>query len=252
MSFDGFLDTMMTAGEPAADRAELAGLHRQADALAHDLNNLLAVILNANEALAAALPAGGVPRELAELSLEAAVKAGELLARLRDGAVAAPGEDDADCAEAVADAVRLARGRLPQSVAIELQDAAEPLACAVDGVELEAALLNLCVNAGHAMPDGGALTLSLAAADLRPPAQNDLGLAGGRYAVIAVADTGVGMSPEVLARATEPRFTTRAGHGGSGLGLASVKAFAEAAGGRLLLKSQEGRGTTATLFLPLP
>jgi signal transduction histidine kinase len=147
--------------------------------------------------------------------------------------------------------VRLARGRLPQAVTVEILDADGPLACAVDAVELEAALLNLCVNAGHAMPDGGALTLSLAAADLRPPAQNDLGLAAGRYAVIAIADTGVGMSPQVLARAAEPHFTTRAGRGGSGLGLASVKAFAEAAGGRLLLKSHEGQGTTATLFLPL-
>jgi signal transduction histidine kinase len=253
MPFDGFLQTATTQGAaPAAARAEPADLHRQADALAHDLNNLLAVILNANEALAATLPEGSLGRELAGLSQDAAAKAGELLRRLLDGAPAAPETAGvADCAQALADTARLARARLPETVTVEVQADEAARACAVDPVELDSALFNLCVNAGHAMPDGGVLTLSLAEADLRPPALNDLGLAGGRYAVIAVADTGVGMSPQVLARAAEARFTTRAGAGGSGLGLASVKAFAEAAGGRLLLKSQEGQGTTATLFLPL-
>ncbi|HET6970295.1 MAG TPA: ATP-binding protein [Phenylobacterium sp.] len=252
MPFDGILDTAKTAGEPAAAEAHLADPQRQADVLAHDLNNLLAVILNANEALVAALPAGTLGRELAEMSQDAAAKAGELLRRLRDGAAEdAADAEGVDCAETVATTAKFARGSLPEQVAVEVIGADQSLRCAADPVRLEAALLNLCVNAGHAMPQGGSITLSLAAADLRPPAQNDLGLAAGRYAVIAVADTGVGMSPEVLARATEPRFSTRAGRGGKGLGLSSVKDFAEAAGGRLLLKSHEGEGTTATLFLPL-
>lgn len=246
MSFDGFQDTAGTARDPRADR------DHHDDVLAHDLNNLLAVILNANEALAAALPAGSTTRELADLSQEAAVKAGELLRRLLDGPAAGPAPTGAvDCAQALAETARLARAALPAAVTVEVRAEGEPLRCAVDPVQLESALLNLCVNAGHALPDGGTITLSLAAADLRPPALNDLGLAADRYAVIAVADTGLGMSPEVLARAAQPGFTTRAGRGGSGLGLAGAKDFADAAGGRLLIKSQEGQGTTVTLFLPL-
>ncbi|MBW8814061.1 MAG: hypothetical protein JF588_11605 [Caulobacterales bacterium] len=248
MPFDGFLDDAMRTQDAPAGHADARG---HADALVHDLNNLLAVILNANEALAATLPEGSLGRELAGLSQDAAAKAGALLQRLLDATPAHAAAEPADCGAAVAETARLVRARLPAAVAIEVRGADLALQSAVDAVELDSALLNLCINAGHAMPDGGALTLSLAEADLRPPALNDLGLAAGRYAVIAVADTGVGMSPQVLARATEARFTTRAGRGGNGLGLASAKAFAEAAGGRLLLKSQQGCGTTATLFLPL-
>jgi signal transduction histidine kinase len=126
-----------------------------------------------------------------------------------------------------------------------------PLTCRADRAGLESALLNLCVNAGHAMPKGGAIQVSAIPAVLSAETAQALGLQAGCYAALSVRDPGVGMSPKTLARATEPYFTTRKGRGGTGLGLAGVKAFAEDAGGALKLASVEGHGTTATIYLPV-
>lgn len=230
---------------------DLEALRRQTGVLTHDFNNLLNVILAANEALAAQAPEGSEARELAEMSQTAAEKAAELLRRLAD--LSAPASADAppvDCDTALAATARLARLSVPPSVAVGARAAGAPLRCRADRDELDRALLNLCINAGHAMPDGGALTLAGRAAEIDAAAGARLRLAPGRYAVLSVADTGIGMSPETLARAIEPYFTTRRGQGGTGLGLASVQDFADRAGGRLTLASRPGHGTTATLYLP--
>lgn len=229
----------------------LEALQRQTGVLTHDFNNLLNVILAANEALAAQAPQGSQARELAEMSQTAAEKAAELLRRLADlSAPAIEAELPIDGAAVLAATARLARLSAPPSVAVEARAAETPLRCRVDPDELDRVLLNLCINAGHAMPDGGALTLAGRAAEIDAAAAARLRLAPGRYVVLSVADTGIGMSPETLARATEPYFTTRRGRGGTGLGLASVQDFADRAGGRLTLASRPGHGTTATLYLP--
>lgn len=237
-------------GTSRAER-ELEALQRQTGVLTHDFNNLLNIILAANEALAAQAPQGSQARELAEMSQTAAEKAAELLRRLSDlSAPAAEGAPPIDCDAAIVATAHLARLSVPASVAVAARAAQAPLLCRADRDELDRALLNLCINAGHAMPDGGALTLASRDAQIDAATADRLRLAPGRYAVLSVADTGVGMSPETLARATEPYFTTRGGRGGTGLGLASVRDFAERAGGRLTLASRPGRGTTATLYLP--
>lgn len=228
----------------------LDALHRQTGVLAHDFNNLLNVILAANEALAARLAPGSDGYELARISQEAAEKGAELLARLVD--LSRPPEDDAvvDAAEVAVTTARLAQVSTAPSVTVVAMALAEPLACRADRGGLESALLNLCVNAGHAMPDGGTAQISVAGVTLAGPVAAALGLADGRYVSFSVVDTGVGMSPETLARATDPYFTTRAGRGGTGLGLSGVRDFALRSGGALNLVSQEGRGATATLYLP--
>ena len=116
-----------------------------------------------------------------------------------------------------------------------------------DPHQLEIALLNLVVNARDAMPQGGDLTIAvrnLAAAE-RPP-----GLRPGDYVGIAVRDGGEGMAPEVLARATEPFFTTKPQGKGTGLGLSMVHGFAEQSGGGLRIESRPGEGTTVEIVLP--
>jgi len=104
---------------------------------------------------------------------------------------------------------------------------------------LQTALLNLAINAAHAMPDGGALSLAA-----RPGSDEE-----GDWVVLSVADTGTGMAPATLARATDPFFSTK-GLDGSGLGLSMVKGFAEQSRGSLHISSQPGLGTTAEIRLP--
>lgn len=251
-------DSGLRARDPAPRRsqgnseaeARLEALRRETGVLAHDLNNLLNVILAANEAIAEAPPAAPETAELARLSQDAAEKAGVLLRRLTS--LGQPEQaPPADGGQAIVSVARLARLSAAPSVMVEAQAAEEPLPCAVGSADLQSALLNLSVNANYAMPAGGCLRMAAARVELQDEDARALGLQDGAYAKLTVADTGAGMTPEVLARATEPHFTTRQGRGGTGLGLASVQAIAHRAGGRLVLASEVGRGTTATLYLPL-
>lgn len=214
-----------------------AAAARATEVLAHDLNNLLAVILAANEALATDLPAGSYNHELAQVGQDAAERAALLLARWPGGSgPRRPVGTASDAGEAIRQTARLARLSATDAVRIQCDINERNLACLADRPALDSALLNLCLNACHAMPQGGVLTLS---ADVV-----------GSDVVMRVSDTGCGMSPEVLARAAEPGFTTRGDRGGTGLGLAGVAEFARRCGGQLKLASRTGRGTTVTLRLP--
>jgi CheY-like chemotaxis protein len=112
---------------------------------------------------------------------------------------------------------------------------------------MELAILNLALNARDAMPDGGEIIL---AAREESVAADHNGLKAGKYIRVSVVDRGEGMDEETLRRATEPFFTTKGVGKGTGLGLSMVHGFAEQSGGRLILHSQKGRGTTAELWLP--
>src|SRR5262249_18735099 len=122
----------------------------------------------------------------------------------------------------------------------------------VDAAQLEAALLNLVVNARDAMPDGGTLTLetrnvALGEAEI---AAGNLDVPPGPYLRLAVTDTGGGIAPDVLALIGEPFFTTKEVGKGSGLGLSQVYGFVRQPGGAAAIHSKVGRGTTVALYLP--
>lgn len=225
---------------------------RQADVLVHDFNNLLNVILAANEALAAGLPEGSDAYELARVSQAAAEKGAEMLRRMAElsGATEDAAPAVVDAAEVSVATARLAQVSTPAMVTVLAMAQPESMACRADPADLEAALLNLCVNAGHAMPDGGVVRIATTPRKLGGADAAALGVAPGSYVAFSVIDSGVGMSPDVLAKATEPYFTTRAERGGSGLGLSGVRDFARRSGGALRLVSELGRGSTATLYLP--
>jgi signal transduction histidine kinase len=118
-----------------------------------------------------------------------------------------------------------------------------------DDSQLENAILNLCVNARDAMPDGGTLTIAtenieLVASDIRA-----IALPAGPYVAISISDTGFGIEPEIGARIFEPFFTTKAAGQGTGLGLSQALVFARDAGGRVKVESALGHGTTFTIHL---
>ncbi|HEX3364467.1 ATP-binding protein [Phenylobacterium sp.] len=241
--------TAAPANEGQASAAErLDALRRMSGALTHDFNNLLGVIVSANERLAAELEEGSEAQRLALLALEAAERGAELLRRtLALGHEPAPQPDPIDCAQAMQAVRRMARQAIAADVRVKVCLPPQPLHCRGDRTGLEMALLNLCLNAGHATPAGGSINVD--ARQVRLDRSDRLGLTAGDYIALTVRDTGSGMSPEILARAADPLFTTKAT--GTGLGLSSVRDFAAAAGGALSLWSREGHGTTATLYLPV-
>jgi CheY-like chemotaxis protein len=115
----------------------------------------------------------------------------------------------------------------------------------VDANQLELAILNLAVNARDAMPDGGLITIAA------HEEQGEGGPSSSGYVVLSVSDTGCGMSDEILKHAQEPFFTTKGVGKGTGLGLSMVHGLAEQSGGRLVLKSRPGEGSTADIWLPI-
>jgi CheY-like chemotaxis protein len=117
----------------------------------------------------------------------------------------------------------------------------------IDANQLELAILNLAINARDAMPDGGRIYIAVA----EYQAKGDATLVPGRYLKLSVADTGTGMSPEILKRAIEPFFSTKQVGKGTGLGLSMVHGLAVQLGGTLQLTSTVGKGTCATLVLPV-
>jgi CheY-like chemotaxis protein len=139
------------------------------------------------------------------------------------------------------------RRTLGESITVKLGLADDLWQAKVDRSQVESALLNLVINARDAMPGGGSLTVETMNTTLDA---TDPDLTPGDFAVIAVSDTGAGMTPEVLAKAAEPFFTTKGVGEGSGLGLSMVYGFTRQSGGQMKIYSEVGHGTTVRLYLP--
>jgi CheY-like chemotaxis protein len=140
----------------------------------------------------------------------------------------------------------LIRGTFDPAVVVDVHLPPDLLSVETDAAQLESSLLSLALNARDAMPQGGRLTVAAETID-HPGGP---GLPPGTYVRIRVSDTGEGMTPDTLARAVEPFFTTKGVGKGTGLGLSMVHGLAAQFGGKLELTSQEGHGTSADLWLP--
>jgi PAS domain S-box-containing protein len=220
--------------------------------IAHDFNNILAVVLGNAELLKIYLTGDVYAEELIDTVLRATLHARELTSQLlafSRGRQLHP--QPVDVNGLVAAVVRLIARTLGETIRIETLTSGEAGVAFVDAAALEAAVLNIALNARDAMPEGGSLTIRTSRVDVTNASATDEDLKPGAYAVLALEDTGVGMPPEVIGRAFEPFFTTKTGGRGTGLGLSMVYGFARQSGGTVTIESAPGRGTTIRMFLPI-
>ena len=220
--------------------------------IAHDFNNLLTVILgNADQLLEDAGEDENL-RALAHTIRRAAIRGAELTNRLLAYARKQSLEPEpTNVADLLAGMDQLLRRSLGEQVEIEMVRGGGLWTAIVDPVQLESAVLNLCLNARDAMPEGGRLTLETANVHLDTAyAQHQREITPGHYVMVAVTDTGHGIAPELAERVFEPFFTTKPAGQGSGLGLSMVYGFAKQSRGHVRLYSERDQGTSVKLYLP--
>ena len=221
--------------------------------LAHDFNNLLAGVAGSLDLIKLRLGqgrAGEIERYLTVAqgaTRRAAALTHRLLAFSRRQTLA----PRAICVNTMVDGMlEMIRRTVGPGVRVEPAYSEVPWTALVDQSQLENALLNLCINARDAMPDGGRIAIATANRVLGPDAARGHELPPGDYLALSVADTGAGMAPDVLAKAFEPFFTTKPLGQGTGLGLSMIYGFAKQSGGQVAIDSQLGQGTTVSIFLP--
>ncbi len=215
--------------------------------IAHDFNNVLTVIMNSLEAARAS--ADRDLRQRLDRSLQAARSGASLVQQLLVFARQHPLRVTAtEVNELISSAIVMFSRTCPESIEIRTDLARDLRWATADATQVQTAILNLAVNARDAMPAGG--SLSIVTRNLSRRAEVPAGLPPGDYISITVTDTGLGMSPEVLARAFEPFFTTKEIGKGTGLGLAMVYSTIRQMGGDIEIESRLGHGTTVRLILP--
>ena len=226
--------------------------------LAHDFNNLLASISGNLELMRIRTDQGRTAEinryiEVAMTSVNRATALTHRLLAFSRRQTLDPKPTDVN--RLVGDMEELFRRTAGPGVEVEIKLASDLWPALCDPNQLENALLNLVINARDAMPDGGHLLIETANSvfpDWRrvSPGEPPGKVPAGEYMGLFVTDTGMGMSPDVIARAFDPFFTTKPTGQGTGLGLSMIYGFVQQSGGYVLLSSEEGRGTTVSIYLP--
>jgi signal transduction histidine kinase len=231
------------AEEQLRQAQKMQALGQLTGGIAHDFNNLLTVIQGSADILRRPGIAEDKRIRFADAIVQTAARAAALTAQLLAFARRQPLQPEViDLNAKIGGMIDLLDRTLGERVEIRTELAPGLCAIEADPAQLEAAILNIAVNARDAMPEGGALTLRTASA---PP------LADGRPGImLAVSDTGTGIDDEVLGRVFEPFFTTKIVGKGTGLGLSQVYGFATQTGGDVQVESVVGEGTTVALILP--
>jgi PAS domain S-box-containing protein len=244
---------LMAVEEALRQSQKMEAVGQLTDGIAHDFNNLLAGISGSLEMLDTRIKQGrfeAIPRYI-----DAAQGAARRAAALTQRLLAFSRRQTLDphpvnVNKLIGDLEDLIRRTVGPSVAIEVVGAGGVWPTLVDPNQLENAVLNLCINARDAMPDGGRLTIETANKWLDDRAARDHELPPGQYVSLCVTDTGSGMSPDVIARAFDPFFTTKPLGEGTGLGLSMIYGFVRQSGGQVRIYSEVGQGTTMCLYLP--
>jgi signal transduction histidine kinase/ActR/RegA family two-component response regulator len=231
-----------------AHKLEVVG--RLAGGIAHDFNNTLTVILSYSELIKSRLGRDNPITELADQVIQAAEQGGDLTKQLLTFTrrqIVKPRAVDVQ--QILRNTERALTRLVPRSINIRRIESPDELYVTIDPTQLQQAILNLALNARDAMSEGGGdLFLEASSYNLRE--SGELPLVRGQYVLIRVRDSGTGMPPETLSRLFEPFFTTKEPGLGTGLGLANVRETTDAAGGYVGVKSELGKGSELTLYLP--
>ncbi|MBV8800516.1 MAG: response regulator, partial [Alphaproteobacteria bacterium] len=244
------------AEQRSRQKQKMEGIGQLTGGVAHDFNNLLTIIIGNLETLQRNLQSSEVSKDRllrsAENALHGARRAASLTQRLLAFSRQQPLDPKpVDLGRLVTGMSDLLRRTLGEQVVIETVLGGGLWPAFADSTQVELAILNLAVNARDAMPDGGKLTLETANVyldDNYAAAQAEV--VPGQYVMVAVTDTGCGMTSEVRARAFDPFFTTKDIGQGTGLGLSQVYGFVKQSGGHVKIYSEIGEGTTIKLYLP--
>jgi PAS domain S-box-containing protein len=221
--------------------------------IAHDFNNLLTGITGSLQMLETRIAQGRL--DAAPRYIDAAQGAAKRAAGLTQRLLAFSRRQTLDpkptnVNRLIADLEEFVRRTTGSNIEVEVVGAAGLWAVLIDRNQLENALLNLCINARDAMPDGGRLTIETANRWLDENAATERDLPPGQYVSLSVTDTGIGMSKETIGRIFEPFFTTKPLGQGTGLGLSMIYGFVRQSNGQIRVYSELGRGTTMSLYFP--
>jgi len=230
---------------------KLEALGQLTGGVAHDFNNLLTVILGNAEILSDALGDDARLRVLADMVASAAERGAQLTNRLLAFSRKQPLQPHLlDVGHQIQEMEALLRRTLAENIQIGIARASDLWKTRIDPSQLEAAILNLTLNARDAMPLGGKLTIAATNAALDDDAMPEQDVIPGQYVAVTVTDTGEGIAHTIVGRIFEPFFTTKEVGKGSGLGLSMVYGFVKQSGGIVRVTSEPGAGTEVALYFP--
>ncbi|WP_122347950.1 PAS domain-containing protein [Pseudomonas coronafaciens] len=244
---------LMQAEEKLRQSQKMEAVGQLTGGLAHDFNNLLAGISGALELMSTRIEQGrwsDVDKYIVTAqgaAKRAAALTHRLLAFSRRQTLDPQPTDVNRLMKGMTDLIQRTVG---PSILVETIGTPRLWPTLVDASQLENALLNLCINARDAMPDGGRITIDASNRWVEDGATQVHDLPEGQYLSLCVTDTGTGMTPEVMAKAFDPFFTTKPIGQGTGLGLSMIYGFANQSGGQVRIQSEVGKGTSIFIYLP--
>jgi signal transduction histidine kinase/ActR/RegA family two-component response regulator len=247
------IDSRLAAEAQTFQMQKMEAIGQLAGGIAHDFNNMLAVIGGAVGLIQLRLARGernvdSLAQSAIETVHRAAALTGRLLAFSRQQPLNA---ETQDVNRLVGGMSEILHQTLGTQINIETVLGAGLWSVHADASQLENAVLNMAVNARDAMGEGGRLTIETANTSLDDAyVRSEVGVPAGQYVMIAISDTGSGMTPEVISKAFDPFFTTKAIGTGTGLGLSQTYGFVKQSGGHIKIYSEEGRGSVIKIYLP--
>jgi PAS domain S-box-containing protein len=244
------------AEEALRQAQKMEGIGQLTGGVAHDFNNLLTIIAGSLETIRRQIRQPGFPIENLAPSIDSAMRGAQRAASLTQRLLAFSRQQPldpkpVDVSRLVAGMSDLLHRTIGEQISIEAVLSADLWRTNIDANQLEMAIINLAVNARDAMPNGGKLTIETSNVQLLERDAAEQGeVMPGQYVVLAVTDSGMGMTPAIVSKAFEPFFTTKdVGHG-TGLGLSQVYGFVKQSGGHVKITSEPGQGTSVRIYLP--